>query len=178
MKRLRVLLVALGPAGIVGIGVLLFGIAFYGSAVKPAERELSALRLAAEHNATPAAPRAAGTSRAAQLQRFYGLFPGLDRLPGELLRLQGLARAAGVELLHADYRLDELGSPLAAYRVTLPVRAPYPRIRQFIGGILQEMPVVAIDALRFERRKPDDADVDAQLRLTVYFRGAIEESPR
>ncbi len=80
--------------------------------------------------------------------------------------------------MHADYRLEELDAPLAAYRVTLPLRAPYARIREFIGSTLQSMPMVAIDALRFERRKTVDPEIDAQLRLTVYFRSAYEDRPR
>lgn len=177
MKRIGLRLQALGLAGVAGIGVLFFCAAFYASAIRPAEHELRALRLAAERGSSPAAERgAAGGSRAAEFQRFYRLFPTLDRLPDELERLYGLARAARVELLRADYRLEDRGAPLAAYRVTLPVRAPYPRIRDFIGTALQSMPMVAIDGLRFERKKTDDPEVDAQLRLTVFFRTANEDA--
>ncbi|HLX81141.1 MAG TPA: hypothetical protein VKS43_11205 [Burkholderiales bacterium] len=173
MKRLHLLLQALGPAGVAGIGVLLFCTAFYGSAIRPAERELGALRLAA---ARPAAGRvAAGDPRAAEFQRFYRLFPALERLPDALERLYALARGSGVELRRADYQLEDRGGPLAAYRVTLPLRAPYPRIREFIGAALQSMPILALDALRFERKKTDDPEVDAQLRLTMYFRRSTEE---
>jgi len=172
------MLESIGPVGIAGIGVLLFAFALYQSAIKPAEGELNALRTAVERGASPDARRASGATRAAELQRFYALFPTLDALPGELARLQALGTAAGVEMLRADYRLDGLGAPLAAYRVTLPLRATYPRIRQFIGSILQAMPIVAIDALRFERRNAGEPEVDAQLRLTVYFRSANEEGPR
>ena len=176
MKRIGLLLQALGPAGVAGIGVLFFCAAFYASAVRPAAHELRALRLAAERGLSPAAERAPADGSRAEFQRFYRLFPTLDRLPDELERLYGLARAARVELRRADYRLEDRGTALVAYRITLPVRAPYPRIRDFIGGTLQSMPMVAIDALRFERKKTDDPEVDAQLRLTVFFRTANEET--
>lgn len=176
MRRVRILLRALGPAGVVGIGVLLFSIAFYTGTIRPAEKELSALRLAAARGSALDAERtAAGGPSAADLHRFYSLFPTLDRLPDELEQLYGLARAARVELQRAEYILEDRAAPLTAYRVTLPVRAPYPRIREFIGSALQAMPVVAIDALRFERKRSADAEVDAQLRLTMYFRSATKD---
>jgi hypothetical protein len=171
MKRLRVLLEALGPAGIVAIGILLFAVAFYASAIRPAERELSAQRLAAERGSAPAA----GGSQVEELQRFYRLFPALHQLPDETAHLYALARDAGVELPRADYRLEKSGAALIAYHVTLPVHAPYLRIRQFVGSVLKSMPTVAIDALRFERKKSDDPDVNAYLHLTVYFRNADED---
>ncbi|HEY8069140.1 MAG TPA: hypothetical protein VIF38_09640 [Burkholderiales bacterium] len=176
MKRLHLLLQALGPAGVAGIGVLLFCAAFYVSAIRPAKRELGALRLAAARAAPPATGRvAAGDPRAAEFQRFYRLFPVLEQLPDALEHLYALARGSGVELRRADYQLEDRGGPLAAYRVTLPLRAPYPRIREFIGTALQSMPILALDALRFERKKTDDPEVDAQLRLTMYFRRSTEE---
>lgn len=172
--RLSPLLEALGPAGVAACGVLVFAIAFYAGTIRPAERDLGSLRLAVERGAAPVA----GGPRAAELQRFYLLFPTLDRLPEELQRLYALARGAGVELQRADYRLEESGSPLAAYRLTLPLRAPYPRLREFIGSTLQSMPAVAIDALRLERKKTDAPEVDAQLSLTIFFRDTNEDGPR
>lgn len=176
MRRVRILLRALGPAGVVGIGILLFGIAFHAGTIGPAERELSALRLAAARGSALGAERTvAGGPSAADLHRFYRLFPTLDRLPDELEHLYGLARASRVELLRAEYSLEDGAAPLTAYRVTLPVRAPYPRIREFIGRALQAMPIVAIDVLRFERKRSGDSEVDAQLRLTMYFRSATKD---
>jgi hypothetical protein len=36
------------------------------------------------------------------------------------------------------------------------------------------MPIASLDALRFERKKAGDPQLEAQLRLTVYFRPANE----
>lgn len=179
MKRLHALLQTLGPAGVAAIGVLLFCVAFHAGALRTVERELSALRATAARDTSPAALRApADGTRGADLQRFYHLFPPLQELPGEIERLHGMARAAGVELLRADYRLEDREAPLAAYRVTLPLRAPYPRIRDFAGSVLQSMPSAAIDALRLERRKADETELNAQLSLTLYFRTAEEVASR
>lgn len=171
MKRLENLLAELGPLGIAAVGVLLFCLTFDVGALRPTERELAALRQAAarERPASPTEER---------YQRFYALFPPLEQLPEELERLYGLARAAGVDLPRADYRLEDRDAPLAAYRVTLPVRGPYPRIRAFLGATLQAMPTAAVDALLLERKKPGDAEIEARLRMTLYFRAAGREPVR
>ena len=62
------------------------------------------------------------------------------------------------------------GGPLTAYHVTLPVRGSYPQLRQFVGRVLQDMPTTSLDALRFERKKAADAQLEAQVRLTIYLR--------
>jgi hypothetical protein len=59
---------------------------------------------------------------------------------------------------------------LWAYRVTLPVRGSYSEVRNFISAVLKDMPGASIDGLRFERKKADDAQLEAQLRLTLYAR--------
>lgn len=175
MRRLRLLIRALGPAGVSGVAILLAYAAFEVTAIRPAERELSALR-SAEQAPSPAGR--SGPPQEAEFRRFYRQFPTLDQLPDQLERLYGLARAAHVDLMRADYRLEDRGAPLAAYHITLPLHAPYPQLRAFIGATLQSMPTVAIDALSFERKKTGDSGVDAQLRLTAYFRTSAEESPR
>ena len=168
MKRLHAALQRLGPSGTVAIGVLLFWAAFQATALRPAERELESLRLAAAPGALPAA----------DYGRFYRQFPPVERLPDELERLYALARAAKVELQRADYRLEDRGGALAAYQITLPLHGSYPQIRTFIGAVLQAMPTLSLDALRLERRKADDGVIDVQLRLTAYFRAMPQEPSR
>ena len=176
MRRLRALLQVLGPPGIAAAGVLLFCGAFALGALLPAERELTALRSALASRTALAADRAAANAqRGDGYGRFYGLFPPLDKLPDELEQLYQLARAAQLDVRQASYRLEDRGGHLAAYRITLPLRGSYPRIRHFIGSALQAMPTLAIDALRFERKRSDDVEIDAELRLTAYFRTANQD---
>ena len=173
MRPLRVLLGKLGAAGVLGLGVLLFCLPFYFSALRPAERELDAKRAASERSRVrgPVRPIALD-SRADQLERFYTLFPPLERLGGELERLYGLARGSGLELLQGEYRVEKRPAGLVAYRITLPVRGSYSQVRSFAGAVLTKMPIASIDGLRFERKKSADAQLDAQLKLTVYFQPA------
>ena len=171
MRRLNAWLNALGSTGILGIGLLLFCVAFYLSALRPLERELLAQRIALERMQarSPLQPVAAG-NRADELQRFYGLFPALDGLPDVLKQLDDLARKAHLELQHGEYRLEKRAAGLAAYRITLPVSGTYAQVRAFLGETLKTMPVASVDTLSFERRKIAETQLAAQLRLTVYFR--------
>jgi hypothetical protein len=167
MRTLRRLLDALGPAGVAGLGVLLFCVPFYFSAFAPAQAELARRSTAAKR--LPAQPVAL-IDGSSELERFYGRFPRLDRLHGELEALYAHARASNVQLLQGEYRLESKAGELTAYHITLPVRGSYPQLRQFVGRVLKGMPTASLDALRFERKKAADAQLEAQVRLTIYLR--------
>jgi hypothetical protein len=165
---LRRLLDALGPAGIAGIGVALFCVAFYFNALAPAAAELERRTVATEKRVPVVEP--SRDDPAAELERFYSRFPPIERLPSELDALYAHAKVARVQLRQGEYRMAPAGGPLTAYHVTLPVRGSYPQLRQFVGRVLQDMPTTSLDALRFERKKAADAQLEAQVRLTIYLR--------
>lgn len=173
MNGLRQLLHRIGPLGIIGIGALIACAAFYLSAIKPAERELTAQRAAAQNikTRTPFQPVSVD-SRADDLRRFQALFPTADNIPAEVEKLWALARTHKLELLTGEYRLETNTPGLARYRITLPVRGSYAQLRQFVDTLLKTVPTLAIDGLRFERKKVTETQLDAQLRLTMYFRPA------
>jgi len=165
MKVVRRFLDWLGAAGVAGLGVLLFCAAFYSSALGPAQAELER-RIANQKFAVKENSREPDT----ELERFYSRFPRLERLHGELEALYGHARASQVQLLQGEYRLESHAGGLTAYHVTLPVRGSYPQLRQFVGRVLRDMPTASLDALRFERKKAADAQLQAQVRITIYLR--------
>jgi hypothetical protein len=169
MRRLNAWLARLGAAGVLGIGVLAAA-GFYASALAPAERELAAQRLAAERLKAriPYQPVGAG-GRAEELRRFHSLFPPVDKLTDELERVYSLARNARLELAQGEYRLEKREAGLWSYRVSLPLRGTYPQIREFLGAVLGAMPIASVDALQFERKKADEALLEAQVRLTLHF---------
>jgi hypothetical protein len=169
MRQLRRILDALGLAGVVGIGVLLFCVPFYFSALGPAQAEVKR-RDAAAAVRLPTQPLQRGDDWSADLERFYSRFPRVERLPSELDALYAHAKVSKVQLLQGEYRMESRGAALAAYRVTLPVRGSYPQLRQFVGRVLKDMPTTSLDAVRFERRKAADAQLEAQVRLTIYLR--------
>ena len=170
MNRLNALLRRLGVVGVIGIGVLLSCVPFYFNALRPAQDELAAQREAAERLRArgPYRPVAAD-NRSDALRRFYALFPPVEDLPDELERVYALAREAKLELVQGEYRLEKRTVGPLAYRVTLPVRGAYAQIRSFLAAVLKEIPIASVDALRFERKKSVDTQIDAQVRLTIHF---------
>ena len=173
--RLNAALRRLGIAGVLGIGVLLGCAGFYVSTLAPLVQEIPAQKAALERlqSRTLYRPASAG-GRAEELQRFHNLFPPAERLTDEVARLHRLGRAAGLDLAQGEYRLERRESGLWAYRVTLPVRGSYPQLRDFVAAVLKDMPVASIDALRFERKRALDTQLDAQVRLTIHVRPAGE----
>jgi hypothetical protein len=168
VRNLRRLLDALGPAGVAGIGVLLFCVPFYFNALAPALAEVE--RRSAAGKRVSLQPVLVNNDGAGELERFYSRFPRVERLPGELDALYAHAKVSNVQLLQGEYRMESNGGALAAYHITLPVRASYPQLRQFVGRVLKDMPTTSLDALRFERKKAADAQLEAQVRLTIYLR--------
>ncbi len=170
--RLERLLRRLGPAGVLGLGVLLGCGGFYLNAVAPVEERAAAERLALQSVARDASPHRLVSANGSEeeLRRFYELFPTPGQLTDEVQQLHRLARAAGLDLAQGEYRLERRPTGLSAYRATLPVRGSYAQLRRFLSAVLSEMPTVSIDSLRFERRKSADTQLDAQLRVTLHAR--------
>jgi hypothetical protein len=158
----------LGPLGVIGLGLLFFCAPLYFSAIVPAQRELATLD---GHKTPPGmTQRAALDGREDELERFYRLFPPEDQLLDEVQRVYKSARNAGLELLQGEYRAERRPAGLVAYRMTLPVRGGYSQLRAFLSTVLTEIPVASVDAVRFERKKSADAQLEAQIRLTLYLR--------
>lgn len=167
--RLEAWLRRLGPAGIVALGILLACAAFYMNALVPAEEEAAAQRAALERlrSRTPYRPVSID-GRAEELRRFYSLFPEPGQLNAQIEHLHRLGRGAGLDLAQGEYRLERRTTGLWAYKVTVPVRGTYGQLREFLSAVLKDMPIASIDALRFERKRAADTQLEAQVRLTVY----------
>jgi len=169
VRRLRRILEALGAPGVIGIGVLVFCLPFYLASVAPAEREVAKRSAAAAKTTRLAGQPVSAPDGAADLERFYRRFPTLDALQSELEAIYAHARASRLQLAQGEPHAF-LQAVLAAYRVTLPVRGSYAQVRQFVGHVLKDMPTASLDAVRFDRRKAGDAQLEAQVRLTIYLR--------
>jgi hypothetical protein len=176
--RLQRALRMLGGIGVLGIGVLVACAGFWLSALVPAQEELSAQRVAHERLRSRTPYRLVATSaRAEELRRFYSLFPPVASMTDELEGVHRLARQAGLELAQGEYRLERPAYGLWAYRLVLPVRGGYGEVRQFVAALLRDMPTASLEALRFERKKAADAQLDAQLRITLHLRPSLETTP-
>lgn len=111
---------------------------------------------------------ARAASPAAQLAAFHTHFTHDPSLAERLVRLHGIAAELGLELEQAEYRLAHApDSRLDRYQMVLPLVAPYPQVRAFVGAALREMPTLSLDAIRLQR--PDVAEGAAQAQITFTF---------
>ena len=172
MQRINQWLSEIGAAGVIGLGLLLFCVAFYVSAMIPAERELELRRETLQQRRDGGSRRIAASSTD-PMSEFYSFFPLETALADELEKVYQLATRQNLELRQGEYRLTRPGEKLAEYRITLPLKGSYRQIRGLIGTTLNELPYVALESVRFERQKVDDPAIDAQLRLVLYLRRSV-----
>jgi len=175
--RLRAAVEQLGRAGVVGIALLGFAVAFYASAVAPLASELASLRAEADdlqQRLQPGGLRggAKGTP-AEQLATFYAFFPTPQSSPDWLGKINAAARAKGLVLRSGEYRLERSADQkLARYQITLPVVGSYAQIRGFVGQVLADVPAAALEEITLRRESVSSPTLEARIRLTLYLRSA------
>jgi hypothetical protein len=130
-------------------------------------RELARRAALAEAPQREARQAKAAAGEGAAFARF---FRRPERETEWLRRIHDLAAQQGIALDQATYAAaNEPGLDLVRYQVTLPIQATYPQIRRFVASLLNEIPVLAVDAVALERKQPTDRHVDAQLKLTLFL---------
>jgi hypothetical protein len=169
---LRGALLALGPLGIAGVGLLVFAAAAFLGWVLPTRLETSAM----QQQLATRGPESAETQQAPAasqdpLADFYEFFPSADTSAQWLAKVYAVAEKERLDLPRGEYRLaSPAGEPIATYEAVFALRGRYSQLRAFIAGILEEIPIVALDDVRLERQRTADSMVDARLRLTFFLR--------
>jgi hypothetical protein len=160
-----------GRPGIVGIALLLAAALFLVSTHLPVAAEVEALRTdvaAAQGRARPVA-----TDAVADPTPATRALPSRTEMPSILRQLFEKATQARLAVDTGKYEVDATrSSGVVRYRIAFPVTGTYPQIRAFLDSTLATMPAVALGELALERKSIADANVDAQLRLTVYTSAA------
>jgi hypothetical protein len=177
LARLRSAAQRLSAAGVVGIALLVFAVAFALSAVRPLRDEVARLEEeAAVLQRDLASGALTGAERpgvAGQLATFYAFFPAPETSPDWLGRIHAIAVRQGVELAAGEYRIERApGTRLARYQMTLPVQGSYAQIRRFVGEVLEQVPAAALEEFTLRRDSVESPRVDARLRITLYFGSA------
>ena len=116
-------------------------------------------------------PLSSEGARPVRMSATLASLPSRAEAPMVVSRILEEARASGVDLPRGQYEYVPAREGMAArYRMTFPVRATYPQIRQFMDRTLVALPAVAIEGLRIERKSVGDDGVDAELKLSAYVR--------
>jgi hypothetical protein len=148
----------LGMTGVIGIGCLLFSPAFYFGKVAPAEEQLVSLN--AERRQLEAA---AGPVRS--------IIPAIAEAPEVLKRLAALFEKDRLVVENMSYAMrDDAGE--RRLEISFPLKVSYPLLRTYLRDALALTPTASLDELILQRSRADEANVDAQVRLSFRFSAA------
>lgn len=175
-RRFAYLMRQLGAGGIVGIGLAVYAAMYYASAIVPAQAKVEQLqqRVAASEARAAKLAREGGAAAQgpeARLASFYASFPTRDSVSAWLEKLYGVASTQTLSLENGEYRfLAATSGKLGRYEIVLPVKGEYVQIRKFIAEVLREIPVAALEDVRFKRENISSETIEAKIRLVLYLR--------
>jgi Tfp pilus assembly protein PilO len=177
VQRLRDRLEGLGPAGVVGVALLVFAATLYGTAVVPRAQERAALQAEAERLRErlqmSGSPTGAKGTLGEQLAAFYAFFPPAQSSPDWLGKIHAAAKAKGLVLQSGEYKLERSAdSRLARYHMILPVTGSYAQLRGFVGQVLADVPAAALEEITLRRESVASPRLEARIRLTLYLGSA------
>jgi hypothetical protein len=156
-----------GRPGLVGVALLLTATLFLFSTHLKVAAEVDALR--ADLAAAQGRARTAPVDKAADAVRAKRALPARTDMPAILRQVFNKATQARLAMDTGKYDINATaGSGVVRHQIVFPVAGPYPQIRAFIDATLATMPAVALSELVLERKSIEDANVEAQIRMTVY----------
>jgi hypothetical protein len=161
----------LGGLGLASLGVLAAALLFLVFVVRPLEMRGDRLQevLATSAARGTAAGTGSASHNAAKLAALYGHLETREQTTDLLARLNAAGAAAGVELRAAEYRVQKGASRIERYEITLPVAGSYAQIRNFLAKALAEIPALSLDQVSVRKQRASDAQVQAELRLTLHM---------
>jgi hypothetical protein len=177
---LRAFLRDIGALGMAGIALLLAAAPAWWLLVQRPQQEAGAIqaeitKLRARRSGV--AGLVAQASAAQQIARFRGSFPDAATIPAALANLSRLAGASKVVLASGDYRLAaEPALGMLRYEVRYPVKGAWRDVFSFLAALLNDVPGLALEEVVFKRESGNATEVDAQVRLSLFFVDAAAHS--
>lgn len=137
-----------------------------------AEQKLETARQTLEQHKKMAGSIRSSQAKVITLQDVYARFPSQKDVPKWLSLIFTSARDMNVDLEIGQYSYNkEQGTPLSRYQIELPVTAPYPTVKALVATLMNQMPFAALDDLALTKEHPEDQEVNATLRLSIYVLG-------
>lgn len=168
LDRLAYPFLRLGWVGAAGAVLLLAVALLDGLYLRPLEAERAAL---AERNALAAVVRPVADDPGPTPPAVAA--PLAETAEATLRHLFAAARQAGLRLDQGDYQLRR--SPAGnqgRYQLTLPVQGSYPAIRDFIAGMLNDDPALALVSVEMNRPAIESTELDATLHFVLHLKEA------
>ena len=173
----RRLLRQAGPGAIAGVAAIAVAVLLQWHATQLAQRQqlLTQEINTAVHSA--AAPRVAAPTSADGVAAFQAFLPAHDTIPDMLKEMVRIAEQSGITLAKAEYKPEQdAGSSFLRYRITLPVKADFPRVQEFIINVLQALPSLTLESVSFKREQIASGAVEARLQFVLLIR-QMEQRP-
>ena len=87
-----------------------------------------------------------------------------------LRQMSQIAKAQGLVLAQSEFQTSNEGhGGLRQVQISLPVRASYPQVRQFIELVLRKFPGISLDQLVLKRETVALNQADIRLKLSVWI---------
>jgi len=161
----------LGATGLVGLGLLAVALLLQVTLVESSQQtaraqhdKLAALRLAAVMHDADSAPVPLNP---------LATLPPTGEAAQRIGELERLAHAHGISLPRGQYSVAPLaGTTLARWQLVLPVEAPYPALHAFLAASLERLPNLTLDELKLKRDRIELAELQAELRLSLFVEAA------
>jgi Tfp pilus assembly protein PilO len=172
---IRILSGRLGREGLLGLGMLALAFAAYLVLYMPTQTRITQLRrevdtLAASSRDNGGRERSRSSSLPERLSAYYRFFPAQDTVPDWLNKIYRAAKKQNLALIEGKYSAKhERAGRLIRYEINLPVTGSYRQIHLFVGKILSEIPIAALNSITYERHKIADNAVDAKIKLSLYL---------
>lgn len=117
--------------------------------------------------------RGAEDSPAAQIAAFERYFPPMADINHVLESIYAAADKEKLVLERGEYNLsEESGLTVLRYKINLPVKGPQADIKRFVRRMLRDIPSLSLDSVSMQRNNVGEPTVDAQIRVSVFLRGA------
>jgi hypothetical protein len=171
--RVRYFLRRIGVPGWLGTLCLVAALAFLSVQVLPAFDHLATLERRQAAAQAKLAQQAGGPGAiltpAQQLAAFYGDFPQGAKIPDVLARIHDIAEEQKLALELGEYALSKAqGGRLDQFRITLPVKGPYPQVRKFAAEALAELPALSLESLSLRREKVAEGAVEGRIVFLLF----------
>ena len=164
-----------GQRGLIGLGLLATAAVFFASTHWPLVTQVQSMREDLQVAVTTAAKRSANATPAAtnDPRRLLESLPSRSEVPKLLGVILTQADTAGLSIDTGKYDVAAShNGAVTRYHIGFPVTGPYPAVRSFIDEVLKEIPTASISELSIERKNIADGVVEANIRLTLFTRGA------
>ena len=92
-----------------------------------------------------------------------------SEVSGVMRQINQMASAGGLSLAQSEFQTSGDGhGGLRQVQVTLPMRATYPQLRQWIESVLRQLPGVSIDQLAIKRETVAQGQADIRVKLSIW----------